>query len=335
MALTLADLRTYVTQVIGTPDANLPPSGGSATTRGDLLVNQAGRYLMKHLWNFRIAPPAILSFVAPISIADGTWTTSSKTLTKTAGFATYTFAKGDIIEISAGTGATTGYYTIASRTSDNAIVLVKDIGATNGSTDIDGEIAFPYVNLPSDFGSLISLHMHSAYSAFHLTDINEVMRRRMTATAVNSATYMAAIVQATNQSATTALGAPRLELDHAPTAADPDVAFVSYYRAWNTLAADADYANVPEFAEDLLFAYIGAFTEGLMNAHADEDGIVPVVTISDRLRDIDEGPLFRLTKEYDGLLQSDYGPTGDGPAGYPVDATSWRSRTSGAVADPA
>ena len=336
MALTLLDLRQYVTQVIGTPDTNLPPNAGSATTRGNLVVNQAGRYLFKHLWNFRITGPVFAGFTAPISIANGTWTHATKTLTKTAGFASYTFAKSDIIEITGGTGATTGLYNIASRTSDDAIVLSTSIGAAaDGQTNIGGTIEFPYVNLPSDFGALLAYEMNSSTAILNLTSIQEVMSRRLRNVAVNANNYFAAITHPGQTAVSVAFPVARLELDHAPQAVDPDALFVSYWRAWNTLSTDTDYAQLPEFAEDLLIAYIRAFSEGYMNAHADEDGILPIATITDRLTEIDSGPLFHLTKEYDGLLQSDYGPAGEGPAGYPSDPSSWRSRSSSPVSDPA
>lgn len=68
------------------------------------------------------------------------FTTSTKTLTKTGAFASYTFTEGDILYISGGTGVTAGLYEIASRTSDDAIVLVADIGGTDPAdvTSSDG-----------------------------------------------------------------------------------------------------------------------------------------------------------------------------------------------------
>lgn len=61
------------------------------------------------------------------------WTTATKTLTKTGAFASYTLEAGDQIYITGGTNVNTGWYTIASRVSDDAITLNDEI--TSGSTD--------------------------------------------------------------------------------------------------------------------------------------------------------------------------------------------------------
>lgn len=83
-----------------------------------------------------VAVPAV------INATDFTWTQSTLTLTKTAAFTNYTFVAGDTIAISAGTGATIGTYTIASRTSNDAIVLTTSIGAgADGQSDIAGNMS--------------------------------------------------------------------------------------------------------------------------------------------------------------------------------------------------
>ncbi len=66
-------------------------------------------------------------------IASGTWTVATLTLTKTAAFTSYTWAYGDQIYVSGGTGVTAGWYRIASRTSANAIVLATSIAAANNA----------------------------------------------------------------------------------------------------------------------------------------------------------------------------------------------------------
>lgn len=332
MALTLADYKLHAQHAV-TVDGSLP--GGTSDLAAQQIVNQAGRYMFKHPWQFRIAPPAILGFTGPLDITGATWTESTKTITKTAGFASYTFAKGDILNVTGGTGATAGRYTIASRTSDDAIVLSASIGSdADGKTDIAGQIEFPYVNLPSDFGNLVALDMNSSSFSIYLTTIEEILQHRMRRISVNSNRYRAAIVQPGQTAASSALPTARLELDHAPTSSDSDSLFLIYRRKWTTLSNDTSYPEIPEYAEDLLIEYVRAFAEGYMNRHADADGILPVVSMNDRLSDIDRGPIFQMTKEQDGLVQSDFGPLTDGPAGHPFLETSWRSRSSGAIADP-
>jgi hypothetical protein len=66
------------------------------------------------------------------------WTESTKTLTKTGAFASYTWQPGDRIYIVSGTGATAGYYTVASKTSNNAIVLTTSL--SSGAVDLGAVI---------------------------------------------------------------------------------------------------------------------------------------------------------------------------------------------------
>ena len=63
-----------------------------------------------------------------------TFTTATQTITKVGAFTSYTFRAGDMIYISGGTGFTAGWYRIASRTSNDAIVIVGGPGADNADT---------------------------------------------------------------------------------------------------------------------------------------------------------------------------------------------------------
>lgn len=79
-----------------------------------------------------------------ISLTGATWTESSKTITKTGAFASYVFSSGDTLTITGGTGATTGTYYVASRTSDDAVVLTASIGSgADGQTNIAGSLGHP------------------------------------------------------------------------------------------------------------------------------------------------------------------------------------------------
>jgi hypothetical protein len=332
--LTFTELKLHAAHACAIDSTTLPP-GTTADAAAGQIVNTAGRAMYKHAWNFRIAPPAPCAFLAPITISNGTWTAATKTITKTSGFASYTFAKGDLWKQEDGTGATDGLYTIASKTSDNAIVLARDTGATDASADIDGQIQFPYVTLPSDFAELVDLSMNSSTADIELTSLGEVMACRLRNITTNANRYRAAVLSAGRTTATAATAAPRLELDHAPTAADPDAVFVVYRRAWLTLSGSTDIPNeMPEYAEDLLIEFIRAYAEGYMVRHGENGFQFQIVDTTDRVQQIKRGDIWKDTVSQDGLLQSDYGSTGQGPAGHPMNTHSWRSRTSGAVADP-
>ncbi len=65
------------------------------------------------------------------AISTGTWTASTLTLGKTGAFSSYTWHDGDRVYVSGGTGITAGLYEIASRTSDDAVVLATSCGSAN------------------------------------------------------------------------------------------------------------------------------------------------------------------------------------------------------------
>lgn len=66
-----------------------------------------------------------------------TFTFATKTITKVGAFASYTWRQGDQIYITAGTGFTVGWYTIASKTSSDAIVLVAGQTGMAGADNAD------------------------------------------------------------------------------------------------------------------------------------------------------------------------------------------------------
>jgi len=79
-----------------------------------------------------------------LTLATTTWTASSLTLTQAGAFAAYTYAAGDMIAITGGTGATTGLYQIASKIDANSITLVATTtvpGAQNGATLSGSDLA--------------------------------------------------------------------------------------------------------------------------------------------------------------------------------------------------
>ena len=66
-----------------------------------------------------------------LNFSTATFTTATKVLTKVGAFTNYTNQNGDRIKITGGTGVTPGWYTIASRDSDDQITLDLDIGGTD------------------------------------------------------------------------------------------------------------------------------------------------------------------------------------------------------------
>lgn len=96
----------------------------------------------KARWNFRRREVTLR--VSPFEVETATWTNGTLTLTQTGAFANYTaFQEGDIFVCTGGTNAVRGEYMIASRTSDDAIVLGSSLSATAGNLttgDITGYV---------------------------------------------------------------------------------------------------------------------------------------------------------------------------------------------------
>ena len=91
----------------------------------DLGLTELGK--RRDFFDMRSESDLTLHYVG-LSFEDGAWTASTKALVATGAFADYTYAAGHEIYISAGTGITAGFYGVASRTSDNAIVLSTSCG---------------------------------------------------------------------------------------------------------------------------------------------------------------------------------------------------------------
>lgn len=116
---------------IGTLD--VPVTTSVALAKGDIvqLVQTAGG-----VWTTCTGSGA-----NTIALVDATWTDATKTLELTGAFTNYVFKAGDRVRITGGTGATAGYYVVATRTSADAITLVTSIGVgADGQTDIAGSL---------------------------------------------------------------------------------------------------------------------------------------------------------------------------------------------------
>jgi len=106
-----------------------------------------------------------------LAITSGSWTTATKTLTKTAAFASYTWVSGDMIYVTGGTDVTPDYYTVASRTSDNAIVLTSEITTTSvDQTNVTASYigTVEYVVIPSGYHQLISARVIDGTSSTNI-----------------------------------------------------------------------------------------------------------------------------------------------------------------------
>jgi hypothetical protein len=295
------DLYDHITHALHGSLADLAPL---------TLVNEAGEYLFNmHHWKFTERSPSVpLSQRAKITVAAGTWTESSLTLTEAGTFANYDWLEGDTIYITGGTGATAGQYRIASTDGSGDIVLETSIGSgADAQTDITGDTKYGLaaVALPSDFGQFIKPNTtDSLIGSLRLRTLSEVLSRRTDALNDAALDFWGAIGHAAPTTA--GVPTPRLELWPAPTTNDAD-AFTLFYRAkWVNLSAETDVVPIMPYCDTLMRLMCRAWAQGY---EEDDQG-----SLGQRLAQIEAGPIFNAAKKRDGGIQRFYGPIRGGHA---------------------
>ncbi|GMU22001.1 MAG: hypothetical protein AMXMBFR13_20890 [Phycisphaerae bacterium] len=100
-----------------------------------------------------------------VIVAGGSWANTPKNINKTGAFALYQWRSGDKFVLTGGAGVTIGEYAIASKYSDDTIILVDDINGSNG--DVSGSIT-GYIAKPALVGS-VSASGTQVTASFDLT----------------------------------------------------------------------------------------------------------------------------------------------------------------------
>lgn len=180
------------------------------------------------------------------------------------------------------------------------------------SADIDFVASQSYVASPAGLRQLIAIEANSLTSSIQLTTIDKLLALRAKSLAPAGFAYWAAMIHPRRANATTAPVAPRIELFPTPIASLTAAATAFFRAGWTELTTATDVPDIPLYCETLLRLFVRAVAEGYMNAHADEDGILPVATMEDRIADIMQGPIFKMAVEEDGGEQPDYGPVENG-----------------------
>lgn len=298
MTLTASQCYDVIQHTLGgTPNARIPRQ---------MILNHAGEHFYSMFkWNWRKNREALLDLRGKITFSDATWTESTKTLTSTGTFASYTFIDDDRVEITGGTGVTTGFYEVASRTDDDDIVLANSIstaGVNLGTGDIEGEMRLDTVTLPTDFGNIISISAtDTIFFEIRMVTIAEMQRHRTSQVDVTSNwNYIAAVTYKGNSRT------PLLEIWPTPTSNRVGAWTIFYDAKWVRLDDDQDEVPVPDFCELPFLEVVKEVARGYMR----ED----VATMSQRLQDLEASSLFRVAKKEDGRTQPFYGPLRGGGA---------------------
>lgn len=260
MTLTLQDCDAHIRHTLRKAQDVVIPT--------PMLVRQTGNWISGLAdWQFLIRPAVHLNKRGLITITGGTWTEATKTLTKASAFTSYVFLDGDQIHVTGGTGATIGFYTVASRTSANAIVLETSIGsAANGQTDIAATLELPSVKLPDDFAEIMALKpSESMVGTLNPITYEELIDLRAVQTTRTSPSEFYAI---------TLYGNPpvnRLEIFPTPTS-DVSNAYMLIYRAAWTFPADDDddgeTVPIEDTMEPLFLRALRAFARGYQEEDA-------------------------------------------------------------------
>jgi len=271
------------------------PGGMSEEIDSIALINRAGEFFVGiHRWAFLIGREAFLDLRGAITLTGASWVSDTKTLTKAGAFADYTFLSGDRIEITSGTGATTGRYTIASRSNDNAIVLSTTFGAD--ATDIAGTMRLDFMALPSDFGEALSVRYDDTiFNGFRLTSMAHLNQMRAIGTEVDGPWYY-------NGAIGHAGSPPNPILEHYPRAgSNVNEAFRLVYRAgWSTVSGDTDTLEIESYANQAFLSTVRAFAKGYED---ESDGLA----LDAYLASVVTGPVMLAAKSADGFQHGNVG----------------------------
>jgi hypothetical protein len=277
--------------------------GNSVPSEPELLgvLNDCGTWFYGYIpWNFT-KRETYLSVPAQITFSAATWTASSLTITQTAAFAAYSLIEGDKVEITGGTGATTGFYEISSSTS-GTLVLKSSLAAGNLATgDLAGTLHVSgRCPMPSDLGDIEEGYPTLALGfaqSFELTALAKVHEWRALFTGGASRAYIGAIVWGR----ATAGGAPTPRLEIAPEIVEGRAsAFVLVYRGKFAPVTSATIEfELPTYCEPAFKEALRHFARG---TYEEDEG-----TLDQRLAALCEGPLMEMAMRQDAMFQPDYG----------------------------
>lgn len=269
------------------------------------VLNSAGYYLINmYPWRWLTPQTAFLTGRANVDVTTATWVESTLTLTQVGAFADYTFVDGDIFETTSGTNVITASLTqgkhavVASRTSDDAIVLAETISSTGGDLatgDIAGTVHAATLELPSDFGGIKDISStNSLVNDIEMVPHEQILALRTNQVEVTSSwSYRAAV---------TYVGSPpRPVIDLYPDLVEAavDLFQIFYKKGWSRLSQGSNVVDIPDFCNGLYLQIVRSFALG----YEDEDQ----GNLDQRLMLVMNGPLFTAAKQFDRMVQPSYG----------------------------
>lgn len=267
------------------------------------VIDEAGFFFCRmHPWKWLETGRSFLGVNGKITGTGKDWTQATKTLTDTGAFADYVWHEGDGVKVTAGTGLTLGRSLVASRTSDDAIVLEKDLGGDTVGT-VSYTLNRDHVDLPSDVQEIIEIAASdSLVNGMLLTAYADLLRKQTSQVEVDSSwTYYGAVVHGKVTSPTTGDFLPFLRIWPIPNNTTIDTFSLFYRKDWVPGSSDDSELPIPEWLQGFFIHVARQW------AAAYEEG--DVMERADRLRrEILGSPEFQQAISADGRIQPTYGP---------------------------
>jgi hypothetical protein len=186
-----------------------------------------------------------------------------------------------------------------------------------------------YIELPFDFGEIVAYQTDNNYG-LTLTTAQELANHRTASVTVAQNYYWGTIVHPAQESRDVPPPPPRLEIWPEPSSTNEDAVQLWYRAAWGELYSTDDVANVPRYAHLALIQTVRGVAAGMT-----ENLLEPAGGIEGYLNNVLGGKVWEAAVTTDGLQQPDYGPMTGGAIEGRGSHFTWRTRTAGAVSDPA
>ena len=179
--------------------------------------------------------------------------------------------------------------------------------------------------LPSDFGSILSLHStNSLTNSVSLTSMEHLSTLRMSSVDLSGWDHYAAVNWGQVNTSVTSLGqapTPRLEVWPTPTAEDIDAFTLSYRADWVEVTSSSNVIAIPDFCEAVFIGIVRAMALGY-----EED---TTASTDQRLAELLMGPMMLAAKTRDARVQPQYGALRGGHVGGQAGGSFLRTSVAG------
>ena len=279
----------------------------SAIVGGMRLLETAGQLMEgAYEWRYLRRTTQAIAYRPQFTGTGATFTTATKVLSLTGGFAAYIFVPGDTVNVTIG-GASFGTYKVTSRVDDNSVTIDYDL-TPPGAYTIDFTMETGRVALPSDFGRLIRLEGKDSFlTRTYPSNPSDIQRLQTSAIAGNGFTVAYAVEW--NSATPTSQPVATLRLWPTPDVTDFEALGATYSREWPTLTSDDDYIPIPSYMEPLYLQFVRSVASGY---DAGGDAVAGATLLPDLVDRLRASRMFSDAAGRDAATQPDAGKIMDG-----------------------